>query len=48
MTGSFWLDLLIGVAAMLLVTWLVLLVGLALLRPKDSLGIYVGLTVCIR
>jgi uncharacterized membrane protein YkvA (DUF1232 family) len=37
MTGSFWLDLLIGVAAALLVTWLVLLVGLALLRPKGGL-----------
>ncbi len=37
MTGSFWLDLLIGVAAALLVTWLVLLVGLALLRPKGRL-----------
>ena len=33
MTGSFWSDLIIGVAAALLVTWLALVVALLLLKP---------------
>lgn len=37
MTGSFWWDLLIGVAAALLVAWLVLVVALAVVRPRGGL-----------
>ncbi|AEV73881.1 hypothetical protein MycrhN_3358 [Mycolicibacterium rhodesiae NBB3] len=37
MTGSFWWDLVIGVAVALLVTWIVLVVVLALLRPRGGL-----------
>ncbi|MGW6447359.1 YkvA family protein [Lentzea sp. NPDC055074] len=37
MTGSFWWDLLIGVAAALLLTWVVLLVALAVVRPRGGL-----------
>ena len=33
MTGSFWLDLIIGVAAALLATWLALVIALLLIRP---------------
>jgi uncharacterized membrane protein YkvA (DUF1232 family) len=36
-TGSFWWDLLIGVAAALLVAWLVLVVALVVVRPRGGL-----------
>lgn len=37
MTGSFWWDLLLGVAAGLLVAWLALLAALLLARPRGAL-----------
>ncbi len=37
MTGSFWLDLLIGVGTALLLAWLALLVALVLARPRGAL-----------
>ena len=37
MTGSFWGDLLIGLAAALVVAWLVLIVALVLVRPRGGL-----------
>lgn len=37
MTGSFWWDLLIGVAAAVLVAWLALVVALLVARPRGSL-----------
>ena len=37
MTGSWWWDLLVGVAAALAVTWLALLVTLAIVRPRGGL-----------
>ncbi|MDX3659196.1 YkvA family protein [Streptomyces sp. ID05-26A] len=37
MTGSSWWDLLIGVAAALLLTWVVLLVALVVVRPRGNL-----------
>ncbi|RSM38848.1 DUF1232 domain-containing protein [Amycolatopsis balhimycina DSM 5908] len=37
MTGSFWGDLLIGVAAALLLAWLVLVVALLVIRPRGGL-----------
>ena len=37
MTGSFWWDLVIGVAVALVVTWVVLVIALALLRPRGGL-----------
>lgn len=37
MTGSFWWDLLIGLASALLVTWLVLVAALAVVRPRGGL-----------
>lgn len=37
MTGSFWWDLAIGVAAALLLTWLALVVALVVVRPRGSL-----------
>jgi uncharacterized membrane protein YkvA (DUF1232 family) len=37
MTGSFWWDLLIGVAAALVLAWLALIVALVLVRPRGSL-----------
>lgn len=37
MTGSFWWDLLIGIAAALLLAWLVLVVVLAVARPRGGL-----------
>lgn len=37
MTGSSWWDLLIGVAAALLLTWVVLLVALVVVRPRGGL-----------
>jgi uncharacterized membrane protein YkvA (DUF1232 family) len=36
-TGSFWWDLLIGIAAALLLAWLALLVALAVARPRGGL-----------
>ncbi|WP_026423566.1 YkvA family protein [Actinokineospora inagensis] len=37
MTGLPWLDLLIGIAVALLLTWLVLVAVLAIIRPRDGL-----------
>ena len=37
MTGSFWWDLLIGVAAALLLAWLVLVMALLVIRPRGGL-----------
>jgi uncharacterized membrane protein YkvA (DUF1232 family) len=37
MTGSFWWDLLIGVAAALLLAWLVLVAALLVVRPRGGL-----------
>ncbi|OLF15423.1 YkvA family protein [Actinophytocola xanthii] len=37
MTGSFWWDLLIGVTAALLLTWLVLVLVLLVARPRGGL-----------
>jgi uncharacterized membrane protein YkvA (DUF1232 family) len=37
MTGWWWLDLLIGIAAALAVTWLALLVTLAIAQPRGGL-----------
>lgn len=37
MTGSFWLDLLIGLAITLLLAWLVLIVMLLVARPRGGL-----------
>lgn len=37
MTGSFWLDLLIGIASGLLLAWLVLVVALIITRPRGGL-----------
>ncbi|MFJ8914185.1 YkvA family protein [Amycolatopsis sp. NPDC102389] len=37
MTGSFWWDLLLGLAGALLVAWLVLVVTLVLARPRGGL-----------
>jgi uncharacterized membrane protein YkvA (DUF1232 family) len=37
MTGRVWLDLLIGVAAALLLSWLALVIALAIRRPKGDL-----------
>ncbi|MEV6605846.1 YkvA family protein [Kutzneria sp. NPDC051319] len=37
MTGSFWWDLLIGIAAALLLAWLALVVVLLLARPRGAL-----------
>ncbi|HKN55065.1 MAG TPA: YkvA family protein [Amycolatopsis sp.] len=36
MTGSFWWDLLISIAAALLLAWLALVIALALVRPRGS------------
>jgi len=36
-TGSFWWDLVIGVAAALVLTWIVLVVALAIVRPRGGL-----------
>jgi uncharacterized membrane protein YkvA (DUF1232 family) len=36
-TGSFWLDLLAGAGAALLLTWLALVVALVLARPRGAL-----------
>ncbi|MCX2947083.1 YkvA family protein [Lentzea sp. NEAU-D7] len=37
MTGSFWWDLLIGVAAALALTWLALIIALVVVRPRGGL-----------
>ena len=37
MTGSFWWDLLIGVAVTLVLAWLALIVALVLVRPRGGL-----------
>ncbi len=37
MTGSFWLDLLIGAGAALLLAWVALVVALVLARPRGAL-----------
>ncbi|KJK44151.1 hypothetical protein UK23_30425 [Lentzea aerocolonigenes] len=37
MTGSFWWDLLIGIAIALLATWLVLVIALVVARPRGGL-----------
>lgn len=37
MTGSFWWDLLIGVALGALVVWVALIVALVILRPRDGM-----------
>ncbi|WP_039798885.1 YkvA family protein [Nocardia araoensis] len=37
MTGSFWWDLLIGVAAALLLAWLALVVALVVVRPRGGM-----------
>ena len=37
MTGSFWLDLLIGAGTALLLAWLALIVALVLARPRGAL-----------
>ncbi|MEV6716686.1 DUF1232 domain-containing protein [Lentzea sp. NPDC051208] len=37
MTGSFWWDLLIGVAVALALTWLALIVALVVVRPRGGL-----------
>jgi uncharacterized membrane protein YkvA (DUF1232 family) len=36
-TGSFWWDLLIGVAAALLLAWLALVIALVIVRPRGGL-----------
>ncbi|WP_091319604.1 YkvA family protein [Amycolatopsis tolypomycina] len=37
MTGSFWWDLLLGVAAALLLAWAALIVALVIVRPRGGL-----------
>ena len=37
MTGSFWWDLLIGVAASLVIAWIALVIALAIARPRGGL-----------
>jgi uncharacterized membrane protein YkvA (DUF1232 family) len=37
MTGSFWWDLLISVAAALLIAWVALVLALVMIRPRDGL-----------
>lgn len=37
MTGSFWWDLAIGIAAALLISWLCLVVALVVVRPRGDL-----------
>ena len=37
MTGSFWWDVAIGMAAALILTWVALIVALAILRPPGGL-----------
>jgi hypothetical protein len=37
MTGHLWLDVILGVAAALLLSWLILIVTLAIRRPKGNL-----------
>jgi uncharacterized membrane protein YkvA (DUF1232 family) len=37
MTGHLWLDIMISIAAALLIVWLVLVIALAVLRPRGGL-----------
>ena len=37
MTGSFWWDLLLGIAAALLLAWIALVIGLVVVRPQRGL-----------
>jgi uncharacterized membrane protein YkvA (DUF1232 family) len=37
MTGSFWWDLLLGIAAALLPAWIALVIGLVIARPRGGL-----------
>jgi uncharacterized membrane protein YkvA (DUF1232 family) len=37
MTGSFWWDLLLGMAAALLLAWIALMIGLVIARPRGGL-----------
>ncbi|OBA92892.1 hypothetical protein A5662_20750 [Mycobacteriaceae bacterium 1482268.1] len=37
MTGSFWLDIVIGVAVALVLAWVALVVALAIMRPQGGL-----------
>jgi uncharacterized membrane protein YkvA (DUF1232 family) len=37
MTGSFWWDLLLGMAAALLLAWIALVIGLVVARPRGGL-----------
>jgi uncharacterized membrane protein YkvA (DUF1232 family) len=37
MTGSFWWDLLLGIAAALLLAWIALVIGLVIARPRGGL-----------
>jgi uncharacterized membrane protein YkvA (DUF1232 family) len=37
MTGSFWWDLLLGMAAAVLLAWLALVIGLVIVRPRGGL-----------
>jgi uncharacterized membrane protein YkvA (DUF1232 family) len=37
MTGTFWWDLLLGLAAALLLAWIALVIGLVLARPRGGL-----------
>lgn len=37
MTGSFWIDLLLGIAAALLLAWLILVIVLLVARPRGGL-----------
>jgi uncharacterized membrane protein YkvA (DUF1232 family) len=37
MTGSFWWDLLIGLAAALVLAWVALVIALVIVRPRDGL-----------
>ena len=37
MTGQVWLDVIVGVAAALLLSWLALVIALAIRRPKGDL-----------
>ena len=37
MTGSFWWDMLLGIAAAVLLAWLALVIGLVIVRPRAGL-----------
>jgi len=38
MAGSWWLDLLAGLAAALLLAWVALIAALVIVRPRDALA----------